>query len=182
MKCCVREKNNDFSLETFKRVFQKTWIRILRFYHLYSPDIFHLHFCFSETELNKMPLYISFIDSFFSLHLPIFHIDYNHWNFFYLFYVIPSLPIPWFHWWPYISISISFKKFICLQGLVDLILIFVKLRYVRLITTSLPSCVCSHANNHWCRISMTFQVQGTISIQLILTQNLSEKKKSEFAK
>ena len=53
-------------------------------------------------------------------------------------------------------------------------LIFVGMRDIRLITTSLPWSTCFCVNDHSCRITVTFQVQGTIIMWLILTQNLTK--------
>lgn len=58
------------------------------------------------------------------------------------------------------------------ESCLDLILSFVGTRDIRLITTSLPCSKCFRVNDHGCRIIVTFQVQGTITMWLTLTQNL----------
>ena len=71
---------------------------------------------------------------------------------------------------------IFFLPFYVSESCLDLILIFVRMSDIRLITTSLPCHRCFHANDHWCWVIVTFQVQGTITMWSILTQNLSEQK------
>lgn len=74
----------------------------------------------------------------------------------------------------YLFLSITFSVFLSmsLESCLDLILIFVGMRDIRLITTSLPCSKCFRVNDHGCRIIVTFQVQGTITMWLTLTQNL----------
>ena len=76
----------------------------------------------------------------------------------------------------FLSITFSVFLFMSLESCLDLILIFVGTRDIRLITTSLPCNRCFRVNDHWCRIIVTFQVQGTITMWLILIQNLGEQK------
>ena len=96
------------------------------------------------------------------------------------FSLIPRLPIPCFSLYTYsclyTAVGFPAPLFMSPESCLDLILIFVGKRDIRLITTSLPCSKCFRVNDHWCRIIVTFQVQGTIIMWLILTQNLSEQK------
>ena len=76
----------------------------------------------------------------------------------------------------FVSIYFSFFLFMSPESCRDSILTFVGMRYIRLITTSFPWNRCFRVNDHWCQITVTFQVQGRITMWLILTQNWSEQK------
>ena len=105
------------------------------------------------------------------------YMDYFHINFFHLFFPSSnssySLLFTIYLFW---SIYCSVFLFTSPESCRDSILTFVRMRYIRLITTSFPWNRCFHVNDHWCQITVTFQVQGRITMWLILTQNWSEQK------
>ena len=94
------------------------------------------------------------------------------------FPLIPRLPIPCFSLYTYsclyTAVGFPAPLFMSPESCLDLILIFVGKRDIRLITTSLPCSKCFRVNDHWCRIIVTFQVQGTMTLWLILTQDLTK--------
>ena len=89
------------------------------------------------------------------------YLDYFHTNFFHL--VFPSSTLQCF----------PFKS---PESCLHLILAFVGMRDIRLITTSFPWNRCFCVNDHWRQSTVTFQVQGRITMWLILTQKWSEQK------
>ena len=105
------------------------------------------------------------------------YVDYFHINFFHLFFYSSnssySLLFTIYLFW---SIYCSVFLFMSPESCRDSILTFVGMRCIRLITTSFPWNICFRVNDHWCQITVTFQVQGRITMWLILTQNLSEHK------
>lgn len=105
------------------------------------------------------------------------YMDYFHMNFFHL--AFPSSNSSYsllFIIYLFLSIYFSVFLFMSPECCLDLILIVVGMRDIRLITTSFPWNRCFRVNDHWCEIAVTFQVQGRITMWLILTQNLSEQK------
>lgn len=95
------------------------------------------------------------------------------------FPLVPRLPIPCFSLYTYSCLYTAVglpphppPLFMSPESCLDLILSFVGTRDIRLITTSLPCSKCFRVNDHGCRIIVTFQVQGTITMWLTLTQNL----------
>ena len=105
------------------------------------------------------------------------YVDYFHINFFHLFFYSSnssySLLFTIYLFW---SIYCSVFLFMSPESCRDSILTFVGMRCIRLITTSFPWNRCFRVNDHWCQITVTFQVQGRITMWLILTQNWSEQK------
>ena len=105
------------------------------------------------------------------------YMDYFHMNFFHLVFSSSTSSYSLL-FIIYLVLSINFSVFLFMspESCLDLILIFVGMRDIRLIITSFPCNRCFRVNDHWCRIIVTFQVQGTITMWLILIQNLGEQK------
>ena len=92
------------------------------------------------------------------------------------FSLVPTLPIPCFY--DILILVYILQCFPCYVSweLSWLILILVGMRDIRLITTSFPCNRGFPVNRKCCQITVTFQVQGTITMWLILTQNWSDQK------
>ena len=104
------------------------------------------------------------------------YMDYFHINFFHLVFPSSTLPIIDFHYIPIFVYIFQCFHFKSPESCLHLILTFVGMRDIRLITTLFPWNRCFRVNDQWCQITVTFQVQGRITMWLILTQNLSEQK------
>ena len=105
------------------------------------------------------------------------YMDYFHMNFFHLVFSSSTSSYSLlFIIYLFVSIYFSFFLFMSPESCLHLILTFVGMRDIRLITTLFPWNRCFRANDQWCQITVTFQVQGRIIMWLILTQNLSEQK------
>ena len=105
------------------------------------------------------------------------YMEYFHMNFFHL--VFPSSTSSYsllFIIYPFLSIYFSVFLFMSPESCLHLILTFVGMRDIRLITTLFPWNRCFRVNDQWCQITVTFQVQGRITMWLILTQKWSEQK------
>ena len=133
----------------------------------------HLNDCY-----HSLPFYLYGIHSLIIPLSPLqfLDMDYFHVKIFPLFYLVPVLPI----------LCFSLCMFSCLETSMFLFPFYVSwelswfdsnfCRDIKLITTSFPRNRCFHVNDHWCQITVTFLVQGMITIWLILTPNLSEQK------
>lgn len=81
-----------------------------------------------------------------------------------------------FHYIPIFVYILQCFPFKSPESCLHLILAFVGMRDIRLITTSFPWNRCFCVNDHWRQSTVTFQVQGRITMWLILTQKWSEQK------